>query len=93
MRRRWHAQASLLRFNIGTAKSLCVQKHHLVHRRSSVVHAAIMGDQSFTDTGERGHLTGEVPALLLMAISFATLMLRTGRDKLEYDRCYVRFWP
>jgi hypothetical protein len=44
---------------------------------SSVVHAAIMGAQSFNDTAERGHLIGDVPALLLMAIILAILMPRT----------------
>ena len=44
---------------------------------SSVVHAAIMGAQSFNDTAERGHLIGDVPALLLVAIILATLMPRT----------------
>ena len=44
---------------------------------SSVVHAAIMGAQSFNDTAERGHLIGDVPALLLMAIILAILMTRT----------------
>jgi hypothetical protein len=31
---------------------------------SSVVHAAIMAVQSIVDTGERGHLIADVPALL-----------------------------
>ena len=44
---------------------------------SSVVHAAIMGAQSFNDIAERGHLIGDVPALLLVAIILATLMPRT----------------
>src|SRR5262245_58193254 len=38
---------------------------------SSVVHAAIMGVQSFTDPAERGHLIGDVPALFLVAIVLA----------------------
>jgi hypothetical protein len=44
---------------------------------SSVVHAAIMGVQSFNDPAERGHLLGDVPALLLVAIILALLMPRT----------------
>jgi hypothetical protein len=44
---------------------------------SSVVHAAIMGAQAFTDPAERGHLLGDVPALLLVAIILALLMPRT----------------
>jgi uncharacterized protein DUF6632 len=43
---------------------------------SSVVHAAIMGVQSFNDPAERGHLLGDVPALLLVAIILALLMPR-----------------
>lgn len=35
---------------------------------SSVVHAAIMAAQAFGDTSERGHLVGDVPALLLVAV-------------------------
>jgi hypothetical protein len=40
---------------------------------SSVVHAAIMGAQSLDDAAERGHLLGDVPALLLVAIVLAAL--------------------
>ena len=35
---------------------------------SSVVHAAIMAVQALYDKGEHGHLVGDVPALLLVAI-------------------------
>ena len=45
---------------------------------SSVVHAAIMAVQSWGDAGERGHLVGDVPALLLVAIILAVLMPRTA---------------
>jgi uncharacterized protein DUF6632 len=44
---------------------------------SSVVHGAIMAVQSFNDTGERGHLIADVPALFLVAIVLAVLMPRT----------------
>jgi hypothetical protein len=44
---------------------------------SSVVHGAIMAVQSFNDPAERGHLLGDVPALLLVAIILALLMPRT----------------
>ena len=44
---------------------------------SSVVHGAIMGIQALTDTAERGHLVGDVPALILVAIVLAVLMPRT----------------
>lgn len=43
---------------------------------SSVVHAAIMGVQSLSDAGEHGHLIGDVPALVLIAIMLAVLMPR-----------------
>jgi len=35
---------------------------------SSVVHALIMGAQAMTDPTETGHLAGDVPALILVAI-------------------------
>jgi len=35
---------------------------------SSVVHAVIMAAQAFSDPAETGHLVGDVPALLLVAI-------------------------
>jgi hypothetical protein len=44
---------------------------------SSVVHAAIMGAQSLSDTAERGHLIADVPALAIIAIVLAALMPRT----------------
>jgi hypothetical protein len=47
---------------------------------SSVVHAVIMGVQAFVDTAERGHLVGDVPALVLVAIVLAVLMPRTATD-------------
>jgi len=43
---------------------------------SSVVHGAIMGIQAFNDPAERGHLVGDVPALILVAIILAVLMPR-----------------
>jgi hypothetical protein len=45
---------------------------------SSVVHAVIMGVQGLTDMAERGHLVGDVPALILVAIILAVLMPRTA---------------
>jgi len=44
---------------------------------SSVVHAGIMAVQGFTDPAERGHLVGDAPALILVAIVLAVLMTRT----------------
>ena len=35
---------------------------------SSIVHALIMAVQSFSDAHEMGHLLGDVPALLLVAV-------------------------
>ena len=43
---------------------------------SSLVHAAIMAMQSFGDGAERGHLVGDVPALLLVALVLAALTPR-----------------
>ena len=43
---------------------------------SSVVHAGIMAVQAFTDPMERGHLIGDVPALLVVAIVLAALTPR-----------------
>ena len=43
---------------------------------SSVVHAGIMAVQAFTDPMEGGHLIGDVPALLLVAIVLAALTPR-----------------
>ena len=45
---------------------------------SSVVHAVIMAFQSFADSAERGHLIGDVPALLLVAIVLAALAPRAA---------------
>jgi len=45
---------------------------------SSVVHAVIMAVQALTDGAERGHLLGDVPALLVVAIVLAAL---TPRDR------------
>jgi len=46
---------------------------------SSVVHAVIMAVQGLTDSAERGHLIGDVPALLAVAIVLAVLMPRAER--------------
>ncbi|OMC11593.1 hypothetical protein A5735_00010 [Mycolicibacter heraklionensis] len=43
---------------------------------SSVVHAAIMTAQAIGDPAERGHLVGDVPALVLVALVLALLMPR-----------------
>ena len=41
---------------------------------SSVVHAVIMAAQALGDGSEHGHLLGDVPALLIIAIVLAVLM-------------------
>ena len=46
---------------------------------SSLVHAVIMAAQSFSDAKEMGHLLGDVPALLLVAIVLAALTPRAAR--------------
>jgi len=43
---------------------------------SSVVHALVMAGQALTDPMERGHLIGDVPALLVVAIVLAALTPR-----------------
>ena len=43
---------------------------------SSVVHGLIMAGQAIVDPVERGHLVGDVPALLLVAIVLALLTPR-----------------
>lgn len=46
---------------------------------SSVVHAAIMAAQAIADPAERGHLLGDVPALLVVAVVLAALMPRAEK--------------
>ena len=53
---------------------------------SSLVHGAIMGVQALTDTAERGHLVGDVPALILVAIILAVLMPRTATTAVSSPR-------
>jgi hypothetical protein len=45
---------------------------------SSVVHAAIMAVQSFGGRHQMGHLMGDVPALLLVAVILSVLVLSSG---------------
>jgi hypothetical protein len=65
---------------------LIAARNPLAHRSliwftvvSSVVHAAIMAVQAVTDPAEHGHLEGDVPALLLVAIVLAVLMPRATK--------------
>jgi hypothetical protein len=46
---------------------------------SSVVHAVIMAAQALADGKESGHLLGDVPALLIVAIALAALTPRAAR--------------
>jgi len=46
---------------------------------SSVVHALIMAGQEMTDGRERGHLLGDVPVLIVVAVALAALMPRGRR--------------
>lgn len=45
---------------------------------SSVVHAGIMAAQAIVYPEHRGHLLGDVPALLIVAIALAVLMPRAS---------------
>jgi hypothetical protein len=45
---------------------------------SSVVHAAIMAVQSFGSGHHMGHLLGDVPVLLLVAVVLSVLVLSSG---------------
>jgi hypothetical protein len=53
---------------------------------SSVVHAAIMAVQSFGSGHHMGHLWGDVPALLLVAIVLSALVLSSGLKQPAVDR-------
>src|ERR1700735_3448578 len=46
---------------------------------SSVVHAVIMAYESVRSTGHTGHLMGDVPALLLVAVVLGVLMSRAEK--------------
>jgi len=43
---------------------------------SSVVHGGIMAVQAVTESGQMGHLAGDVPALFIAAIALAVLTPR-----------------
>ena len=53
---------------------------------SSVVHAVIMAVQSFGHRDHLGHLWGDVPALLLVAIVLGALMVSSGMREAAPDR-------
>jgi len=48
---------------------------------SSVVHGAVMAWESVEDPAERGHLLGDVPALLLAAIALGVLIQMEPSDR------------
>ncbi len=50
---------------------------------SSVVHALIMAVQSLQNPEHMGHMWGDVPALLLVALVLGTLMRGTREDTLN----------
>jgi len=47
---------------------------------SSVVHGGIMAIQALVDSGEHGHLVGDVPALFVVAAVLGYLMPRKGLE-------------
>ena len=53
---------------------------------SSLVHAAIMTVQSFWGVHQFSHLWGDIPALLLVAIVLAALVLSSGLKQPAPDR-------
>jgi hypothetical protein len=64
---------------------LIAARNPLAHRSliwftvvSSVVHAGIMAAQAIADPAEHGHLVGDVPALLVVAVVLALLMPRAA---------------
>ncbi|GLP74289.1 hypothetical protein TUM20983_13990 [Mycobacterium antarcticum] len=48
---------------------------------SSAVHASIMAVQSFGGGHHMGHLAGDVPALLLVAVVLSVLVVRSGVER------------
>lgn len=52
---------------------------------SSVVHALVMAGMAVEDPAEVGHLTGDVPVLLFVAIALAVLMRRAERTTAVTD--------
>jgi hypothetical protein len=57
---------------------------------SSVVHAAIMAVQSFGGGHHMGHLWGDVPALLVLAIVLSVLLRSSGLTPSLPDRGHER---
>jgi len=88
----WHAggQSEYFQMILGIYATLGVflllaSRNPLAHRSliwftvwSSVVHGAIMGAQSLAMSQHRGHLWGDVAALIAVAVVLALLTPRTG---------------
>jgi hypothetical protein len=53
---------------------------------SSLVHAGIMGVQSLNDSEHMGHLLGDVPALILVAVALAALSAPSAKAQLRGKR-------
>jgi hypothetical protein len=54
---------------------------------SSVVHAGVMAVQAIGDPMQQGHLIGDVPALLLVALVLGVLMNKADRsDRPPHNR-------
>ena len=51
---------------------------------SSLVHGGIMAIQSLSNTNHAGHLLGDVPALLIVAMVFALLTPRGDKSIVEH---------
>lgn len=49
---------------------------------SSLVHAAIMAVQAFQNPNERGHLMGDIPALVIVGVVLIALAPAKGSEKL-----------
>jgi uncharacterized protein DUF6632 len=47
---------------------------------SSVVHALVMGASAVGDPAEKGHLVGDVPALLIVAVALGIVARRAETD-------------
>ena len=87
-----HEHSHYLMMIIGVYATLCVflliaSANPYAHKSliwftvwSSAVHAMTMAVQSFNDGMERGHLLGDVPALILVAIVLAVLMPRAAKQ-------------
>lgn len=90
----WHTgQSEYLQMIMGIYFTLGVflmyaAQNPLAHRSliwftvvSSIVHSGIMGVQSIVYPNQMGHLYGDVPALLIVALVLAYLMPRENPEK------------